>query len=98
MTNAQYDELLRELRLARSEIDAKQRSIDDLPAGVSANEALETVAGALWDASDILEFYEETNELPEECRGVMQDLLRGLHHMVLWLNCGDREPKAMPWF
>ena len=83
MTNAQYDELLRKLRLARSEIDATQKSIDDLPPGARANEALETVAGALWDASKILEFYEETNELPEECRVVMQDLLRGLHHMVL---------------
>jgi hypothetical protein len=83
MTNAQYDELLRKLRLARSEIDATQGSVDDLPAGANANEALETIAGALWDASEILEFYEETNELPEECRAVMLDLLRGLHHMVL---------------
>jgi hypothetical protein len=86
MTSALSNDVLRILRLARDEIDLTQKSLDELPTGANANEALETAAGALWEASEVLEFYAETNELPEECRAAMLDLLRGLHHMVLMVR------------
>jgi hypothetical protein len=92
MTSDQYDDILRKLQLARDEVDLTQKSIDELPAGANTNEALVTVADALWVASEVLEFYEDTNELPEECRAVMLDLLRGLHHMVLMLRLRGRVP------
>jgi hypothetical protein len=92
MSTPQYVDIFRKLQFARDEIDLTQNSIDDLPPGANTNEALVTVADALWVASEVLELYDDTNELPEECRAVMLDLLRGLHHMVLMLRLRDRAP------
>jgi hypothetical protein len=83
MSSARYEDTLRRLELVRDEIDRTQRSIDDSAPGANVNEALVTVADALWVASEVLDFYESTDELPEKCRSVMFELLRGLHHMVL---------------
>jgi hypothetical protein len=83
MSRARYEDTIRKLRLVRDEIDLTQRAIDDIAAGANLNEALVTVADALWVASEVLDFYENTDELPEECRAGMFELLRGLHHMVL---------------
>ncbi|MFZ1104481.1 MAG: hypothetical protein WAN86_16810 [Hyphomicrobiaceae bacterium] len=83
MSSAGYEDTLRKLQLVRDEIDLTQRGVDDSARGANVNEALVTVADALWVASEALDFYEGTDEFPEECRAVMFEVLRALHHMVL---------------
>src|SRR5262245_41656458 len=58
MSSAPDEDTLRRLQLVRDEIDLTQRSIDDSAPGANVNEALVTVADALWVASEVLDFYE----------------------------------------
>jgi hypothetical protein len=58
-----------------SELNATQRSMDDTPLGKLVDGALLTLASCVFGATEVLDYFEETNELPE----VLRDRLGASH-------------------
>ena len=69
-----------------SEMDATQSSMDDTPFGNPVDSALLTLASCVFDAAEVLDYFEGTDELPEALRNKLVILMHAMHHMLLVMH------------